>query len=186
MLNSFTVSLETIMNKYSDLDDFFKASINSLFSGEGSVVKVVDATAANMIKDDKNNDLASIDVCNGKTGVYVFWGQDGLPEYIGKGGTSRSTDVNAKDLRYRISQELSGYKGNSQNTLSKNIMEIDSILESRQVTAVSSVDKIKSYNIRALIVGPRLVDDSVNIDVINKTEALETILIALLPTKYNK
>lgn len=186
MLTSFTISLETIMNKYVDLDDFFKASIKSLFSGEESVVKVVDATVAKMIKDDKNNDLAAIDDCNGKTGVYVFWGQDGLPKYIGKGGTSRSTDSKAKDLRYRISQELVGYNGNSQNTLSKNIIEIDSILESRQVTANSSVEKIKTYNIRALIIGHRLLDDSVNIEAINKTEALEAILIALLPTKYNK
>ncbi len=63
----------------------------------------------------------------------LFIGEDNEIKYIGKGGTSRQNKKDTKDLRYRISQKLCEYIKNNQNTLSKNIIDIDSILLNKTV-----------------------------------------------------
>jgi hypothetical protein len=186
LLNEILISKESILKEYSDIDGFFKSAIESLYSGTSSVVEIFDVMAKDIINDSDNNNLEHIDKCKRKTGVYIFLGKDNLPKYIGKGGTSNSTDLKAKDLRYRISQELCPFTGNNQNTLSKNIIEVESVLHSKKISELDSIEIIKSFKIRILILGERLVEGNSNKPMIKKVETLEVILLALLPSKYNK
>lgn len=186
MLNIPIIRLQTILTEYDALSEYFKSAIKAIFNGESDLFEVIDVKANTLITDDNRNNLARLSACKEKTGIYVFLNREDQPLYVGKGGTSRNNDGNAKDLSYRISQELRGYNGNSQNTLSKNIMDVDSILYDKQITMEDSINKIKNMKIRILVTGSRLENGTVNIDMIKKVEALETILIALLPAIYNK
>lgn len=111
-----------------------------------------------------------------KTGVYIFV-ENTIPIYIGVGGTGKKDD-----LRTRIKAETRSYSTSNNNaTLSKNIQEIDSLLMNTKVTEVDSMNKIKGCKVMVLVVGD-MSDDS-NKD---KSIALESVLIALFNTKYNK
>lgn len=186
-MNDIHISKDSILQEYSNMDVFFKSAIESLYSGISSeVVEVLEVRAIDLINDNGINNLEHIDDCQGKTGVYVFLGEDNLPKYIGKGGTSNSNDIVAKDLRYRISQELCQFRVNNQNTLSKNIIEVESLLHSKKISPADSIEIIKNFKVRILIAGERLVLGNPNKTMIKKVEALELILIALLPSRYNK
>ncbi|EDM65928.1 hypothetical protein PE36_08001 [Moritella sp. PE36] len=180
MLKKIEINIDLLMGKYEQLDIFFRSAIEELFAEQN------DISVSELIKDDGDNDLTLIDCLKDKVGVYLFIGVDNEIKYIGKGGTSRQNKKGTKGLRYRISQELCEYKKNPQNTLSKNIIDIDSILLNKTVTSNESIESIKKMKLRVFCAGERVKNDEVNISLIEKVESLEMILISLLPSKYNK
>lgn len=138
MLKKETViNIDLLLEKYEQLDVFFRSAMTDIFADQD------DISVSELINDNGNNDLTLIDYLTGKVGVYLFIGEDNEIKYIGKGGTSLQNNKNTKDLRYRISQELCEYIKNNQNTLSKNIINIDSILLNKTVTSKESVEFIK-------------------------------------------
>jgi hypothetical protein len=181
--NKFVVDINSLLSEYTQLDSFFRSAIIKIFSEENDTV---DINVSEMINDNGTNHLKMIDNLNEKVGLYFFIGDDNKIKYIGKGGTSRSSAKDAKGLRYRISQEICEYKGNNQNTLSKNIIDIDSVLLNKNMSSSESINVIKAMKLRVFDAGYRIENEKVNIDLIERVESLEMILISLLPSRYNK
>lgn len=175
-----TINVDLLLKKYDQLDDFFRLAMTVICTNQD------DINVLDLINNDSNNNLTLIDNLNDKVGVYLFIGEDDEIKYIGKGGTSLKNKKNTKDLRFRISQELGEYTKNAHNTLSKNIIDIDSILLNKTVTSKDSIDTIKKMKLRVYCAGDRVINNEVNVDLIKKVEALEMVLISLLSSKYNK
>jgi len=114
-----------------------------------------------------------ISATKGKFGIYIFKNSEQKIVYIGKGGTSRNSK--GKDLYFRMKQELTS--GNSHSTLSKNIMEVDSITEEESKSIITDL------NLSAILIGDKEINSK---DSILQTEALENFLIAIYTPKYNK
>jgi len=163
-----SISKEEILEKYCEMDDYYKNIIKALY-GEKLDRYDLDFTIneykAGFTIDDLNNE-------KGKVGCYIFI-EDMVPVYIGVGGTEK------RGLKDRIAQERRKFekegKGDKGATLSQNIQEIDGL------SAEESVEKIKKFQLIAIIVGER--DKRCDR---YKAQALEAILIALFHPKYNK
>ncbi len=183
MINEIVITKDLILSKYDKIDKFFKDCLKTLYNEESNILRsnyVIDK----IINIEANNYLDKISDCSGYVGIYVFTDDKGFPQYIGKGGTSRK--INGRDIKFRIGQELCKYIGNNCNTLSKNIINIDTLLENKKITPEESVEKIKKFNLIVLKIGERLnKNNQINLGFIKKTEALEKLLLAIFPTKYN-
>lgn len=177
--------IKEILEKYQDMNKYFRDIIEAIWGDYDSnnsklIIKRYDSSHGIDISEDEV----------GKTGCYIFL-CDGIPVYIGVGGhkiykkKKKKQNQNCKkknwDLQCRVKQELKKYTNNTGATLSKNIKEIDTLLEGKEISADDSVEKIKKFQLITIVVGKR-----------NKKEArenakkLETILIALFHPKYNK
>jgi len=146
-----------------DLVHFLKTLNDLIKSG-------IDYSYINISSDQRVKDLVKT---KGKVGIYIFMDSKNTIVYIGKGGTSRKSS--GKDLRFRIMQELS--TGHNYSTLSKNIIENDTVSESESKSIIDNLQ------LNAIIIG----DKSTNCrNDILKTEALESFLILIYDPKNNK
>lgn len=133
-----------------------------------------DISLTNVIKNFKKYDLSQLTDLEGKTGVYIFSIGDEVV-YVGRGG------VQARDLKYRISQELkanckaseSKYSVDTGATLSKNIQKIDT------KTPDESVEIIQTMTLKVCF--SEKSDDNKNYAI-----RLEHLLIGIYNPKYNR
>ncbi len=184
MNDNYSISKDSILTKYSNIDDYFKNCINALCGEKNTGIKINYFLPCNIILNGGSNNLSALDALKDKAGVYIFLDSDKIPVYIGKGGTSN--ELTGKDLKFRVGQELG--KGNPHNTISNNIIDIESKLQNKKITSRVSIDKfIKNFSILTITVCDRVINNN-EIDKVNilNTEALEIVLIALFHPKYNK
>ena len=177
--DDISISKESILSKYKSINSFFKKCLEALY-GKNNSISINCFLPCNMIKEGTNNDLKVLMPLKDRTGIYIFLDSNSIPVYIGIGGQK----INANQgLKARIGQELRAFKneGDTGTTLSKNIQEIDSLLENKKITADESILRIKSFSLLSIDVG----DIAIEVDVF-KSKSLETILIALYHPKYNK
>jgi len=168
---------ELITDKFDLLNNLFKDVINAIEEDKFSNGTLLCAQPNKIISATSQNNYDTIISTKETVGIYLFLNSDGLPTYIGKGGTSRSS--NGKDLYFRLQQELGS--GNKHNTLSNNIKEISNVSEEQ------SLELIKSFTLKILILGNRTnSSENINKEIILKSEAIETLLIALFDPVYNK
>lgn len=165
-----SISKEEILEKYCEMDDYYKNIIKALY-GEKLDRYDLDFTIneykAGFTIDDLNNE-------KGKVGCYIFI-EDMVPVYIGVGGIGTK-----KDLKNRVRQELKSSEKDTGATLSRNIQKIDALLEDEEVTPENSVDKINTFDLVTITVG------ELNSNFVENAKKLEAILIALFHPKYNK
>jgi len=184
IIETISISKDEILEKYSQMNQYFIDCIRALY---GECVQGVDIKCflpCNIINKNGENFLSILDCLKGKAGVYIFMNNDSVPVYIGKGGTSSSINKKAKDLKFRIGQELGS--GNKHNTLSNNIITIDSMLSNNTITESESIEHIKCFSLIVISSGDRINDGSLVQDSIDRANNLETILISLFHPKYNK
>lgn len=184
---TISISKDEIFAKHSQMNQYFMDCIKALYGESVQGVDIKCFQPSNIIKDSGNNNYSILKGLEKRTGCYVFLNNLQIPVYIGIGGKKVNATQNLKD---RLSQELrsyckenatTSYSKDSGATLSKNIQEIDSKIESKNVTPDESIEMIKSFMIIVIVVG----DINKDSDVL-KSRALETILIALFHPKYNK
>lgn len=182
-ISDYIISKDTVLNDYQNMEIFFKAKIEELYNKNNSCCYLYPSKIINQNK----YKLSSLANLKNKTGVYIFLNQNSIPVYIGIGGQKIG---GGQDLKARISQELRAYVTNKQTThyskdsgatLSKNIQEIDSLLNNSIVTPDNSIEKMKVFTVIVIIVG----DLNNKYDVL-RSRALETICIALFHPQYNK
>ena len=178
--NEIKISKEIILNKYSNLCSFFISSINALYEETDSSVSCVEFNDINeeIIKlNCRSNEEKKSKFCKlrGKTGVYIFI-ENEIPVYIGVGGIGKNDD-----LINRINAETRSYPTSNNATLSKNIQDIDKLLLNTHISENDSLDKIKRFKLKVLVVGDKDIDSNKD-----KSMALESVLIALYNAKYNK
>lgn len=170
-----------ILLKYKNMDIFFLNCIKSLSGAKNIDIQQDYFFSKDMLKQGRN-DLSSLKKLINKTGVYIFLDSNNIPVYIGKGGTSK--EIGGRDLKYRIGQELGA--GNQHNTLSNKIIKIEGFLQNKKISKEDSINIfIKKFSITTITVDERMINEKINLESIDKVEALETILIALLSPKYN-
>ncbi len=181
---NINISKNDILNKYKKFDKYFRDCLDALY-GEKNNITINCYLPCNIINKQKYK-LEILKLLEDKTGVYIFIDNENIPVYIGIGGQKQ----NKQDLKTRVSQELRAYvtKGKTTSyskdtgaTLSKNIQEIESILQNQKITPDNSIELIKSFSLLTITVG----EVTIKSDVL-KSRALETILIALFHPKYNK
>lgn len=179
-----SISKKEILEKYQDMDKYFRDILEALWESNDS------NNGKFLIKRyDSSHGIDSSEDEVGKTGCYMFL-CEGVPVYIGVGGhkiykkKKKKQNQNCKkknwDLQCRVKQELEKCT-NTGATLSKNIKEVDALLEGKEMSADDSVEKIKKFQLITIIVGERNNEDDRY-----KAKVLETILIALFHPKYNK
>jgi len=187
MNNNYSISKESILSKYKKMDKFLKDSIHALY-GEDNEIKINCFLPCNIIGRSGSNSYSCFISLKKKTGIYLFLNNDDAPVYIGIGGEK----VNGQDLKTRLQQEINVYvqknsslstiyAKNTGATLSKNIQEIDTVLENKKVLPDNSIEKIKTFSILTVIAG-----DINNKEDVIRARALEMVLIALFHPKYNK
>ncbi len=181
--DNIILSKDSILNRYQNLDVYFRDCLEALY-GKDNGVDIKCFLPCNIINNTGKNSALALNSLIGKAGIYIFLDQDLVPVYIGKGGTSSSTADDAKDLKFRINQQLGG--GNRHNTLSNNIIEIESLLSNNTITEDESIEYIKSFSLLVISSGDRRKNGSLFQDSIDNANTLETILIALFHPKYNK
>ncbi len=115
-----------------------------------------------------------------KTGVYIFLDNDNIPVYVGVAGKVGGDH----DIKQRLQKQFNC--DNTNATLSINIEEIESILQSIQINCPKKKDKkelILKYASKLLVIE---VGDISSADEVQKAQSLEILLIALFNAKYNK
>jgi len=159
------ISKESILNTYSEMDVFFKKIIEFLYTGKNSNELTINQISVNDYKKEKSF-LSSWD---SNSGVYIFI-ENRFPVYIGKAGTGTSEKYS---FLKRIDQETS----HTDQTLPKNVMKIDNLLENNNLNIDDAINKIKQFNLIFIKTEEKG----------NKTKckALEAVLIALFHPKYN-
>ena len=186
---NISISKEQIQTNYQQMDIFFKNGISALYGDNVEENFEVNCfLPCNIIKESGKNSYKCFNTLKNKSGVYLFLNNNTEPVYIGIGGEK----LNGQDLERRLIQEVNvyvkkdsnfktKYAKNSGATLSKNIQDIDSILENNEVTPDNSIERIKLFSILTLSVGK--INDK---NSVLKSRSFETILIALFKPKYNK
>jgi len=184
LIGEISITKDKIIGEYKNMDSFYINCIEGLYGKYNKNINFYNLSK--IIKQNADNDLTDLKKLNSKTGVYLFVNKTNEPVYIGIGGEK----VNSQDLKTRIGQEfraytkkgeVSKYSKDSGATLSKNIREIDNLLENKKNSPDNSIEKIKSFSLITITVG----EVKTKKDVL-KSRALETILIALFHPKYNK
>jgi hypothetical protein len=170
-----SISKKEILEKYQDMDKYFRDVIERLYAGEYASFDL-----KNIIKESGNNDCSALNFLTGKTGCYMFLCDGGIPVYIGIGGE----EVGGRDLYERVRQQC-GKGSDSGVTLSQNIQDIDKLFvkkeKKKEITLEYSTNKKKTFYLIPIVVGDVTEEEDVG-----KAKALETILIALFHPKYNK
>ena len=183
MNNNYSISKESILAKYTNINSFFKSCINAFYGDYNTGIEVNCFLPCNIIVNGANNKLSILNILKGKSGVYIFLDSDRIPVYIGKGGTSKK--LTGTDLKSRVGQELRA--GSIGNTLSKNIIDIESELQNKNISKEFSIDNlIKNFSLLTITVCDRVANNEIDEVNILKAEALEMVFIALFHPKYNK
>ena len=175
------LSKDDILTKYENLDVLFKEAIEIVYGKEQSkliTIYKMDNIEEDIIKSHcgkKEDKYKAICKLKDRTGVYVFR-KDNEIMYIGVGGTGKEWG-----LIGRIKAEVREYSNkNSNATLSKNIQDIDCLLENIKISSNDSKEKIKTFSLLVLDLGDITEDNQ------NNSKALEMVLISLLRPKYNR
>ena len=160
------ISKENILNTYSGLDLFYRNVIDFLYTGINEQNIIFAKTLVSNYIENKDN----FSDWENNAGVYIFI-ENRIPVYIGESSGGNSDNYN---FLIRIDQETS----HTNQTLPKNVMKIDNLLENNNLNIDDAINKIKQFNlifIKTEEKGNR-----------TKCKALEAVLIALFHPKYNK
>jgi len=175
------ISKEQILEKYLNLDDYFKSVIATLYGEETTLtVKMKCFECKNIVNKEGDNDIKILEEYQNKTGVYIFLDNDNIPVYIGLAGKVGGSH----DIKQRLQKQFNCNGTNS--TLYKNIEEIENILQNSSVPSESMADKkelILEFAPKLLVI--EVGELNINGDVL-RAQSLETLLISLFNSKYNK
>ena len=166
------------MKEYNNLDNLFKNVIKTLY-GQESPMEFKKVLSTNIININGENNLKSLNEFDGSTGVYIFLNKNHIPVYIGVAGKQGSTH----SLKDRLQKQFNCHESNA--TLAKNIVDIESLLQNKSIPNSSVKDRkklISEYAPTLIIIDMGTLNNSN----VKNSLALEQILISIFNSKYNK
>lgn len=157
-----------------------KHIVHSLYTGDGEFLTVKCSVVRELIesnqKGKKHNPFNMLSGVRGATGVYLFIDNDGVPVYIGKGGTGKKDD-----LAIRVRNECKIFPCEDTGaTLSKNIKGQHKLLN-QELGDSKVACMIRELEVTVINVGKMTDSDSQSF-----AAYLESLLLLLFKPKYNK
>jgi len=173
------ISKDEIFRRYTNLNSYTQDIINKLYGERINNIDILNFLSSNIINLDGSNNIQMLNSYQDKTGVYIFLNEENIPVYIGVAG-KRNSNHSIKD---RLQKQFNCNTSNS--TLSKNISDIESLCGNslRNVLKQDRKQLILDYAPKLIVIN---VGNLSCIDDVNKSLALEQILISIFNSKYNK
>jgi len=178
-INKRKISYKSLLAQYEKMDDLYRQIIYCLYKSKrecrNNSFSMSYYEVDKLIKIGSSNELTMLDKLQNKCGVYIFLDKGNTPVYIGV-----AAKIDSKhSLKDRLQKQLNS---NTNSTLSLNINEYE-----KYNYGLSQQNDFKKL---ILEYAPKLITISMgklkNKEAINRSLALEKILIALLDPEYNK